>query len=148
MSRAVRAADLFVDAFYLAHDPRPTEYLAGVERLLAPGGVAAFEFDHLLPVILDRQYDGFRHGHASYLSLSAFARMLAKLGCSRRHAMETTAYGGSLRVFVAHADTSRASTGAVERMLSAEATAGLDGLATYERSPAASGRLAGIAGVP
>ena len=70
-----RRADLFVDAFYLAHDSRPAEYLAGVERLLAPDGIAAFEFDHLLPVIVDRQYDGFRHGHASYLSLSTFRRI-------------------------------------------------------------------------
>ncbi len=80
-------ADSFVDGFYLAHDPRPAEYLAGVKRLLAPGGVAAFEFDHLLPVILGLQYDGFRHGHASYLSLSAFTRMLANAGlrATRRH---------------------------------------------------------------
>lgn len=127
-----RRADLFIDAFYLAHDPRPAEYLAGVERLLAADGIAAFEFDHLLPVILDRQYDGFRHGHASYLSLSAFRRMLARVDLKAVDAVRTTVYGGSLRVFVAHAEASTRASDAVARILSAEDRAGLDGPEAYE----------------
>ena len=127
-----RAADLFVDAFYLAHDPRPAEYLAGLKRLLAPGGVAAFEFDHLLPVILDRQYDGFRHGHASYLSLSAFSAMLANAGLQPVDAVATTAYGGSLRVFATHAEQPTNDDGSVERILSAEEAAGLTRLEAFE----------------
>jgi hypothetical protein len=126
-----RAAELFVDAFYLAHDPRPAEYLAGVKRLLAPGGVAAFEFDHLLPVVLDRQYDGFRHGHASYLSLSAFATMLARAGLNPVDAITTTAYGGSLRVFAGHAEERTGVADGVERILAAEDSAGLTQLEAF-----------------
>lgn len=126
-----RAAELFVDAFYLAHDPRPAEYLAGVKRLLAPGGVAAFEFDHLLPVVLDRQYDGFRHGHASYLSLSAFATMLTRAGLNPVDAITTTAYGGSLRVFAAHAEERTGVADGVERILAAEDSAGLTRLEAF-----------------
>jgi hypothetical protein len=129
-SRGPRA-DLFIDAFYLAHDARPIEYLAGVKRLLAPAGIAAFEFDHVLPVILDRQYDGFRHGHGSYLSLSSFQRMLSRVELEPVDAIETTAYGGSLRVFVAHANESREVSDAVQRILSLEAGAGLGALETY-----------------
>ena len=124
-------ADLFVDAFYLAHDPRPTEYLGGVKRLLAPGGVAVFEFDHVLPVIEDRQYDGFRHGHASYLSLAAFSRMLESVDLVPFDAARTPAYGGSLRVFVGHASPRRP-TDTVGEIRSAEAAAGLARLDTYE----------------
>jgi len=123
--------DLFVDAFYLAHDPRPAEYLAGLERLLAPGGLALFEFDHLLPVVLDRQYDGFRHGHASYLSLFAFTAMLASAGLRPVDAVATTAYGGSLRVFVAHAEGPAIDAPGVEAIQSAEASAGLTRLEMY-----------------
>ena len=47
---------------------------------------------YLLPVILERQYDGFRHGHASYLSLSAFTQMLASAGLRATHAFPTPAY--------------------------------------------------------
>ena len=131
ISRGPRA-DLFIDAFYLAHDARPAEYLAGVKRLLAVDGVAAFEFDHVLPVILDRQYDSFRHGHASYLSLHTFAKMLEMVGLRPIDAVRTTAYGGSLRVFVAHADVSPGGLSAVERILTAEADAGLERLDTYK----------------
>jgi hypothetical protein len=126
------AADLFVDAFYLSHDPRPAEYLAGVERLLTAGGVAAFEFDHLLPIVLERQYDGFRHGHASYVSLLAFTRMLARAGLRATHAVATPVYGGSVRVFTRRDDGSAVDDGSVDRILSEEEAAGVTGLAVFE----------------
>jgi hypothetical protein len=127
--------DLFVDAFYLAHDPRPVEYLEGVKRLLAPDGIAAFEFDHLLPVIEDRQYDGFRHGHASYLSLTAFNLMLSSVDLAPIDAVLTPAYGGSLRVFAGHVERSRP-TDAIGEIISTEAAAGLarsDTFATFAK---------------
>ena len=123
-------ADAFVDAFYLAHDPRPAEYLAGVAGLLAADGLAVFEFDHLLPIVLETQYDGFRHGHASYLSLGAFAGLLDRVGLEIEDAVATPAYGGSVRAFVRHAGRGRKEAGA-EVILAAEASAGLLGLDAY-----------------
>jgi hypothetical protein len=133
LAEAGGAADLFVDAFYLAHDARPAEYLAGLKRFLAPGGLAAFEFDHLLPIVLDRQYDGFRHGHASYLSLSAFSTMLRTAGLEPVDATTTPAYGGSLRVFARHAEAVTGGSGGVARIVSAEEAAGLTRLEAFER---------------
>jgi hypothetical protein len=124
-------ADAFVDAFYLAHDPRPAEYLAGVARLLADDGVAVFEFDHLLPVVLETQYDGFRHGHASYLSLAAFTGQLERVGLAVEDALTTPAYGGSVRAFVRHAERTATGEGA-RRILAEEAAAGLGQLAAYQ----------------
>jgi hypothetical protein len=123
-------ADLFVDAFYLAHDPRPDEYLAGVARLLADDGVAVFEFDHLLPVMVETQYDGFRHGHASYLSLGAFTRLLERAGLVLEDALTTPAYGGSVRAFVRRRVRPGPEEGA-RAILAAETDAGLQGLGTY-----------------
>ncbi|MFL5771189.1 MAG: class I SAM-dependent methyltransferase [Chloroflexota bacterium] len=137
-------ADAFVDAFYLAHDPRPAEYLAGVTGLLAHDGVAVFEFDHLLPIVLETQYDGFRHGHASYLSLGAFTRLLDNAGLVLEDAVMTPAYGGSVRAFV----RLRGPSGPGHRaraILSAESRAGLEGLRAYaafaERADSARARL-------
>lgn len=125
-------ADAFVDAFYLAHDPRPSEYLSGVARLLADDGVAVFEFDHLLPVVLETQYDGFRHGHASYLSLGAFSRLLEPVGLAAVEATATPVYGGSVRAFVRRAATGRSAAGPGAReILAAESRAGLDRSETY-----------------
>ena len=123
-------ADVFVDAFELAHEPRPAEYLAGVARLLAEGGLAVFEFDHLLPVVVETQYDGFRHGHASYLSLGAFARLLEGVGLALEDAVETPVYGGSVRAFVRHAGRVQAGRDA-RAILDAEVAAGLTGLDAY-----------------
>ena len=122
-------ADVFLDAFYLAHDPRPREYLAGVASLLAADGIAVFEFDHLLPIVLETQYDGFRHGHASYLSLGAFEWMLAEHGLVTVDARPTSVYGGSLRVFVAHG--TRAEGGGSQAVRAAELEAGLTRLETF-----------------
>jgi len=131
-------ADVFVDAFYLAHDPRPGEYLAGVARLLADDGMAVFEFDDVLPVLLETQYDGFRHGHASYLSLGAFERQLRRVGLAVEDAVTTPAYGGSVRAFVRHAGRAR-TTERAAAILAAETDAGLEGLEAWR---AFAGRVA------
>ena len=125
------SAELFVDTFYLAHDPRPSQYLEGVARLLADDGLAVFEFDHLLPVVLETQYDGFRHGHASYLSLSAFGRLLDRVGLAIEDAIATPAYGGSVRAYVRRAG--RGGPGpAAKAILGAEFDAGLLGLEAFQ----------------
>jgi hypothetical protein len=132
--RAVAAdggrAELFVDAFYLAHEPDPARYLAGVAELLAPDGLAVFEFDHLLPVVEETQYDGFRHGHASYVSLTAARAAFERAGLAVVDALRTPAYGGSLRVFVRHARVGQPQP-RVPALVGEESAAGLDGLAVY-----------------
>ena len=144
---AGRAADLFVDGFYLAHDPLPAEYLSGVARLLAPGGVAAFEFDHLLPVILERQYDGFRHGHASYLSL-----VRVHAGCLRAHGLRATRTPFRLTRMEALCASSQhiRHIHRRRRVRRADAlreeAAGLTGLAAFEASLSASRRRALVCG--
>jgi hypothetical protein len=129
--RAGGQADLVIDAFYLAHDASPPDYAAGIRRLLAPGGVAAIEFDHVLPVIEEGQYDGFRHGHASYLSLHALARLFERFGLTVVEALRTPAYGGSLRIYVRRAEEAARADETVGDVLAAEALAGLTGIETY-----------------
>jgi hypothetical protein len=74
--RAGGQADLVVDAFYLAHDASPPDYAAGIRRLLAPGGVAAIEFDQVLPVI------GEGSTTASDTVMLRICRSTRSLGCS------------------------------------------------------------------
>jgi hypothetical protein len=133
-------ADLVVDAFHLAHEADPGEWANGVRAVLAPTGVAIVEFDHLRPIVDETQYDGFRHGHASYLSLTAFSDLLRRAGLTAVDARPTPAYGGSLRVVVAHegarsagADAGSQGLARVSAMLDAERTAGLADVATYRR---------------
>lgn len=132
MIESGQRSDLIIDAFYLAHDPAPREYLAGVADLLASDGRAVFEFDHVLPTVVETQFDGFRHGHASYLSLAAFNRMIAEHGLVTVDAAPTPVYGGSLRVVVAHEGRSEAGGGSMG-IEASEVAAGLLRLETYER---------------
>jgi C-methyltransferase C-terminal domain/Putative zinc binding domain len=127
-SEGIRPAAV-VDAFYLAHDPAPLEILRGIRTLLDPEAIAVFEFDHLLPIVAETQYDAIRHGHASYLSLHAFVRLLGEAGFGITDALALPIYGGSLRV-VASARRSPASD-RVQAMLDTERRAGLDELDAY-----------------
>ena len=124
--------DLLVDHYLLAHLEDPDAALGGIARLLAPGGTAVLEFDHLLPTILGRQFDAFRHGHRSYLSLTWLERAVRRHGLVVTEAVEQPVYGGALRVFLRRsAGPDAAPSTSVARVLAAERAAGLDGLDAY-----------------
>jgi C-methyltransferase C-terminal domain/Putative zinc binding domain/Methyltransferase domain len=131
-----------VDAFYLAHDAAPLEILDGIRALLEPDGIAVFEFDYLLPILGETQYDAIRHGHASYLSLHAFDGLARAAGFRIADVSVQPVYGGSLRVVVGPGSEPSEAVGA---LLDAERGAGLVDLDAYrafgERVAAARVRL-------
>ena len=85
----------------------------------------------MLPVIEEGQYDGFRHGHASYLSLHAPARLFERFGLTVVEALRTPAYGGLLRIYVRRAEEAARADETVGDLLAAEARAGFTGIETY-----------------
>jgi SAM-dependent methyltransferase len=127
------AWDLIVDHYLLAHVRRPAAMLANVARLLAPGGTAVLEFDHLLPTLQGRQVDAIRHGHRSYLSLTWLSNAASESGLAVTDLLRLPVYGGSLRVFMRHANglsavpvnAANAPAAAVARVLADEREAGL-----------------------
>ena len=62
-------ADLIVANNVLAHVPDLNDFIAGMARLLAPGGAVTIEFPHLLRLIAETQFDTIYHEHISYLSV-------------------------------------------------------------------------------
>ncbi len=64
-------ADLIAANNVLAHVPDIVDFAAGFAELLAPDGVATFEFPHLLELIRSGKFDTIYHEHYSYLSLVA-----------------------------------------------------------------------------
>lgn len=126
------SVDLVVDHYLLAHLEDPDAALAGIARLLAPGGIAVLEFDHLLPTIQGRQFDAFRHGHRTYLSLTWLERAVRRHDLRVTDVAEQPVYGGALRAFLRPAGGREpAPTGSVRRVLAAERAAGLDSLDAY-----------------
>ncbi|HEX3469452.1 MAG TPA: class I SAM-dependent methyltransferase [Candidatus Elarobacter sp.] len=123
-------ADLMLANNVLAHVPDVHDFVAGFARLLAPGGVATFEFPHLLPLLAETQFDTIYHEHFSYLSLLAIEPVFAAHGLAVVDAERIPTHGGSLRLWVAH-DGTRAASPAVAALRGLEHEMGLADLATY-----------------
>jgi hypothetical protein len=110
----------------LAHVPDINDFVAGFALLLDTGGVATFEFPHLLQLIAENQFDTIYHEHFSYLSLTAVDRIFSSHGLSIFDVEEIPTHGGSLRVFAQRADAAQHTrTSRVAAMLSREESAGM-----------------------
>jgi len=80
------------------------------------------------------QFDTIYHEHFSYISLFVAERILGQHGLLVFDVEELLTHGGSLRLFVRHAeDAAKAEAPAVERLREAERAAGLDGSDAYRR---------------
>ena len=118
-------ADLVVDVHSLAHEPEIGRSLAERAERLAPGGLLVLEFHHLLPLLVENQFDTVRHGHWSYLSLGAVSRLAAPLGLAVASARQVPLFGGSLQVTLRHTGGEPAEA-SVKAVLEDEAAAGVD----------------------
>ncbi len=129
-------ADLLVGNNVLAHVPELNDFVAGLETVLAPGGVVTMEFPHLLRLMEELQFDTIYHEHFSYFSLTAVQRIFAAHGLEIFDVEELSTHGGSLRIWARRAKGS-APAGAepdadrVAGLLAREEAAGLLDPATY-----------------
>jgi SAM-dependent methyltransferase len=131
LAAAGRSADLMAANNVLAHVPDLHDFVAGFRLLLKQAGTATFEFPHLLRLIEERQFDTIYHEHFSYFSFLVVDKIFAQHGL-RVYDVETLpTHGGSLRLFVCHADAPFASTGDVDELIAKERAAGLDRIDTY-----------------
>jgi SAM-dependent methyltransferase len=101
-------ADLMVANNVLAHVPDIAGFVAGFAAVLAPRGVATFEFPHVLRLLQGVQFDTIYHEHYSYLSLLVVERLLADAGLRAFDVATLPTHGGSLRVFACHAGAAHA----------------------------------------
>ncbi|MFM7798798.1 MAG: class I SAM-dependent methyltransferase [Planctomycetota bacterium] len=126
-------ADLMAANNVLAHVPDINDFLGGFTAMLAPAGVATFEFPHLLRLLQEAQFDTIYHEHFSYLSLGAVRRIAEAAGLSVFDVEELPTHGGSLRVFAQRTDTGRRPVSAyVAGVLGAERAVGMESRQAYE----------------
>jgi SAM-dependent methyltransferase len=132
LAAAGRQVDLVAANNVLAHVPDINDFVRGFAFLLKPGGVATFEFPHLLRLLRENQFDTVYHEHYSYLSLGTVMRVFDACGLAVFDVEELPTHGGSLRVFAQRRDTGKAArTGTVDRVLADEAGAQLASAAGY-----------------
>ena len=130
--RQGHAADLMPANNVVAHVPDINDFVAGFAILLKPGGVATFEFHHVLQLIERRQFDTIYHEHFYYHSLGTFARILAHHGLQVFDVEELPTHGGSLRVYAQRAGSGpHAIAARVGELIAREAAHGLDRVEGY-----------------
>ena len=64
----------------LAQVPDLNSFVAGIARLLKPGGVVTVEFPHLARLMDGNQFDTIYHEHFSYFSFGTARRIFARHG--------------------------------------------------------------------
>jgi SAM-dependent methyltransferase len=132
IAAAGRKADLMVANNVLAHAPATRDFLAGFAELLAPAGIATFEFPHVLNLIEQVQFDTIYHEHFFYLSFYCVERMMTAAGLRVFDVEELPTHGGSLRLFVCHAQAGHPETARPNAMRERERDHALDRLAGYQ----------------
>lgn len=125
------AADLIIANNVLAHVPDINDFVVGFKLLLDEKGVATFEFPHVLEMILNVEFDTIYHEHYSYLSLLALEPLFERHGLQVFDVEHLSTHGGSLRLYVTHADRIAVADSIVQ-LRKREISAELDKVATYE----------------
>jgi SAM-dependent methyltransferase len=95
-----RRPDLIAANNVLAQVPPLNDFVAGIEIVLAPHGVATIEVPHIVRLIEGLQFDTIYHEHYSYFSLTTLVRLFSDHGLEVFDVEELPSHGGSLRVYV------------------------------------------------
>ena len=103
--------DLLLGNHVLAHVPDLNDFVGGLKRLLAQGGVITMEFPHLARLMAENQFDTIYHEHFSYFSFVVAERVFAQHGLMIFDVEELPTHGGSLRIYARHAENAALSVG-------------------------------------
>lgn len=125
-------ADLLIGNNVLAHVPDLNDFVTGMSRLLAPGGVITMEFPHVLELIENNQFDTIYHEHFSYFSLLIVIRVFASHDLRLFDVERLSTHGGSLQIYACHAENAgHVTSPRMDELIQVERTAGLDNLEGY-----------------
>jgi 2-polyprenyl-3-methyl-5-hydroxy-6-metoxy-1,4-benzoquinol methylase len=125
-------ADLLVANNVLAHVPNLDDFIRGLKMALKPKGVITLEFPHLLNIIEECQFDTIYHEHFSYFSFVTVNRIFSSRSMSIFDVEQLPTHGGSLRVYVSHAESlENPVSNRCGVLLDKERAYGLDRLETY-----------------
>ncbi len=127
-----KSADLLLGNNVLAHTPHLNDFVAGLEIVLAEGGIVTMEFPHLVRLIAENQFDTIYHEHFSYFSFLAVDRVFTAHGLTIFDIEEIPTHGGSLRIFARRqGDDSHPITERVAELAERERSLGLEGTDYY-----------------
>ncbi|MEZ5851170.1 MAG: class I SAM-dependent methyltransferase [Hyphomicrobiaceae bacterium] len=126
-----RMADVIIGNNVLAQVPDLNDFVGGIKLLLKPDGIVTLEFPHLVRLMDECQFDTIYHEHFSYFSGLTIDEMARRHGLVLVDVEHLPTHGGSLRVYLAHAEAGQTPSKAVVDLLAAEERLGLRDMATY-----------------
>lgn len=97
-----RLADAITATNVLAHVPDPLDFMRGVKILLAPDGVAVFEFPDGATLGRRVLFDLVYAEHIGYITLAGVVALAERAGLFLRDAKYVNVHGGSWRVVLQH----------------------------------------------
>jgi SAM-dependent methyltransferase len=125
-----RGADVIIANNVLAHVADLNGLVEGIATLLRPDGVAVLEMPYLVDLIDHCEFDTIYHQHLCYFSVTALDRLFRRHGLVVNDVRRLSIHGGSLRLYVGHAEAVRPP---VTELLAAERARGFDRLEAYAR---------------
>jgi len=97
-------ADIIHANNVMAHVPDINDFALGIQKLLAPQGMAIIEVPYLLNLINNVQFDTIYHEHVYYFSLLPLRSLFERHNLTIFDVEKIPVHGGSLRLYVGHKD--------------------------------------------
>jgi SAM-dependent methyltransferase len=126
-------ADIIHANNVLAHVADLNSFVAGIQHLLKPGGIAVIEVPYVKDLIDQVEFDTIYHEHLCYFSLTALDRLFQRHGVQIVDVERVPIHGGSLRVYLGQAHGRMLAPPAVGALLEEEAAWGVHQLAFYQQ---------------
>jgi hypothetical protein len=112
------------------HIPEVCDFVAGLDTVLAPGGVVVIEAHYLGDMLDQLAFDTIYHEHVSYWALAPMVRLFEGHGMRVTHVERLPLHHGQLRAFVQRKDEGEVQPSVAE-LLEEERRRGLDRIETY-----------------
>jgi 2-polyprenyl-3-methyl-5-hydroxy-6-metoxy-1,4-benzoquinol methylase len=122
-------ADVITATNVLAHITDLSDFLNGINCLMAADAIFVIEVPYLADLIANLEFDTIYHEHLSYFTLSSLNRLFTRFNLNITHASRINVHGGSLRIYV-RKGLHRTSQ-LVDKLLKSESDLKLDSLDTY-----------------
>jgi SAM-dependent methyltransferase len=127
-------ADLLIAINVLPHIPNIQDFVKGIKKILKLDGVCIIQFStYMIPFLRDTEFDSIYHEHFSYFSMLSLQKILTSFGLTIFDVEELSIHGGSLRIYVKHAENSTISIDEkVNELIEKEKKEGLSFPSNYE----------------
>jgi len=121
-------ADVVIANNVVAHVDQINDFVAGIERLLKPTGIAILEFAYALDLIEHCEFDTIYHEHLFYHTLHGLTPLFKRHRLYLNDVERLPIHGGSLRLTVSRSPTR---SEALDALFAHEAVLGVDTVSFY-----------------